>query len=73
MVFLIGFLAENKYIGYKIPKKIYSKIINYLIGIFGIAVIYLSIENNIKYFILGFYITFIAPLVFNLVSKKGEK
>ena len=70
--FLIGFLVENKYIGYKIPKKIYSKIINYLIGITGIAAIYLLIENDIKYFALGFYITFIAPLLFNLRRKINE-
>ena len=70
--FLIGFLVENKYIGYKIPKKIYSKIINYLIGIIGIAAIYLLIENDIKYFVLGFYITFIAPLLFNLRRKINE-
>lgn len=67
--FLIGFLIENKYIGYKIPKKLYSKIINYLLGIIGIVIIYILIKNEIKYFVLGFYITFIAPLIFNLRRK----
>ncbi len=72
--FLIGFLIENKYIGYKIPKKIYSKIINYLIGVIGIAVIYVFIENDIKYFVLGFFITFVAPFIYNLIGKiKKEK
>lgn len=70
--FLIGFIIENKYIDYKIPKKKYYNIINYIIGISGIALIYILLNHYIKYFLIGFWVTLPAPFIFSIISKKEK-
>lgn len=69
--FITGYIVETKYTGYEIPKKLSAKIINYVIGITGVAIIYIFIESAFKYLIIGIWITLVAPYIFNLINRKG--
>lgn len=62
--FVTGYLCEIKFIDYKIPKKLYHNIINYIIGILGVALIYIFLIDSLKYFAIGIWITLGAPFVF---------
>lgn len=71
--FFVGFLLEDKYIGYNIPEKLSCKIINYLIGVIGIVFIYILLSGFIKYFVLGLWITLPAPFIFKSIERKESK
>lgn len=70
--FITGYIIETKYTGYEIPKKLSAKIINYITGIIGVAIIYIFIGNVFKYLIIGIWITLVAPFIFHLFNKKGK-
>lgn len=71
--FLVGFLIENKYIKYTVPKKPIQKLLNYIVGIAGIAVIYILIKSDIKYLFIGIWVTLPAPLIFKFLRKENKK
>ncbi|MBE7029108.1 MAG: phosphatase PAP2 family protein [Ruminococcaceae bacterium] len=67
--FLTGFLIENKYIDYKIPQKTKYKVINLIIGISGIALIYIFSPDILKYFLIGLWVTLPAPWLFKITER----
>ena len=67
--FLTGFLIENKYIDYKIPQKTKYKVINFIIGISGIALIYIFSPDILKYFLIGLWVTLPAPWLFKITER----
>ncbi|MBR4892402.1 MAG: phosphatase PAP2 family protein [Clostridia bacterium] len=66
---LTGFLIENKYIDYKIPQKTKYKVINFIIGISGIALIYIFSPDILKYFLIGLWVTLPAPWLFKITER----
>lgn len=71
--FFIGYLLEDKYLGYSVPEKRVYKIINYIIGVMGIVLIYVVTGGFFKYFLLGIWITLIAPFIFKIIERKESK
>ncbi len=67
--FITGYLFEIKHIDYKIPLKLKFKILNYILGISGVAIIYIFINNDIKYLLIGVWVSFVAPFIFKLLGK----
>ena len=67
--FLTGFLIENKYIDYNIPKQVKNKVINCIIGLIGIIVIYVYVPDILNYLLIGLWITLPAPYLFKLTER----
>ena len=71
--FLTGLIAEGKYIGYKIPTDKILKMVNFIVGVIGVALIYILLSGWLKYLIIGFWVSLGAPIVFTVISRKDVK
>jgi len=70
--FVTGYLFEMKFINYIMPKKFSYRIINYLIGLIGVAIIYIFLNNAAKYLLIGAWVTFFAPCIFKVIRKESS-
>lgn len=70
--FLTGLIVENKLIGYKIPGTGFRKTANFLMGVSGVAVIYIFLSGWIKYLLIGFWVSLGAPFIFKVLNGKDE-
>ena len=71
--FLTGLIIENKFIGFKIPKKMLSKTINFILGVIGVALVYILLSGWLKYLLIGFWVSLGAPAIFTLCHGKEEE
>ena len=71
--FLMGYIIDVKCLYFTNAKGFKNKALEYFLGIVGIAAIYLIIDNAFKYFLIGVWVSYGAPLIFMILRRRKKE